>query len=155
METNLSKARLPVIKMVRKPIILVVLFGLIAATLVIKGTAMGWFSHNQPLALNGQPALLFFTIARGCDCQMKVVQNAEAQLAAWQIPATLGLNVIQIDLNRRHDLARQHQVARAPALVLLDTAGQVVWKQDEGLSDEQPLDLATCLEMMTILELNP
>ena len=102
---------------------------------------MGWFAHRQPLVLNGQPALLFFTISRGCDCQMKVVHNAEAQLAAWQLPANLGLSVIRLDFNRRLDLAKQYRVARAPALVLLETAGRVVWKQDEGLSDEAPLDL--------------
>ena len=116
---------------------------------------MGWFAHRQPLVLNGQPALLFFTISRGCDCQMMVVHNAEAQLTAWQLPANLGLNVIRLDFNRRPDLAKQYGVARAPALVLLDTAGQVAWKQDEGLSDEQPLDLATCQAKIELLGQDP
>jgi len=38
-------------------------------------------------------------------------------------------------------LAQQYGIARAPALDLLDTEGQVFWKQDVGLSDEAPLDL--------------
>jgi len=112
---------------------------------------MGWFAHRQPLVLNGQPALLFFTVSRGCDCQMKVVHNAEAQLAAWQLPANLGLNVIRLDINRRPDLAKQYGVARAPALVLLDAAGQVAWKQDVGLSDEAPLDLIQAQSLVNAL----
>jgi len=28
-----------------------------------------------------------------------------------------------------------------PLLVLLSTTGEILWKQDVGLSDEQPLDL--------------
>jgi hypothetical protein len=46
-----------------------------------------------------------------------------------------------VDFERRRDLANQFGVARAPALVLVNAEGQVVWKQDEGLSDESPLDL--------------
>ena len=125
----------------RRPVSLVVLISIIGVVLGIKAVSRGWFSQRQPLVLNGQPALLFFTISRGCDCQMMVVHNAEAQLTAWQLPANLGLSVIRLDFNRRLDLAKQYRVARAPALVLLDTAGRVVWKQDEGLSDEAPLDL--------------
>jgi hypothetical protein len=55
----------------------------------------------------------------------------------WDAP----VQVIRIDLDRRPDLARQYQVIRAPTVILLDAAGQIVWRQDEGLSDEAPLDL--------------
>jgi len=72
---------------------------------------------------------------------MTVVQSAEQQLAAWQLPEASGLNVIRLDFNRRPDLARQYGVARAPSLVLLDASGEVAWKQVVGLSDEAPLDL--------------
>lgn len=51
------------------------------------------------------------------------------------------MHVIHIDLDLRPDLARQYEVIRAPSLVLLNAEGQVVWRQDEGLSDESPLDL--------------
>lgn len=93
------------------------------------------------LELFGQPALVFFSLNRSCPCQMTVIQNAEAQLAAWEPSAASGLKVIRVDFNRRVDLAQQYNVARAPALVLLNSAGQAVWKQDVGLSDEQPLNL--------------
>jgi len=58
-------------------------------------------------------------------------------LTNWQAPVQL----LRVDFERRSDLASQFGVARAPALVLLDTDGRIVWKQDEGLSDEAPLDL--------------
>ena len=112
---------------------------------------MGWFTHQQPLVLNGRSTLLFFTIFRGCECQMKVVHNAETQLTAGEFPVNLGLAIIRLDFNRRPDLAKQYGVARAPALVLLDNLGQVVWKQDVGLSDESPLDLATCQAKIELL----
>jgi hypothetical protein len=116
---------------------------------------MGWFTHRQPLNLNGQPALVFFTLGRGCECQMTVIASAEAQIAAWDVPGEAGLPVLRVDFSRRPDLVRQYGVARAPALVLLDAQGQVVWKQDVGLSDEAPLDLATCQARMTILGQDP
>jgi len=114
---------------------------LMLGVLGIKAADRGWFAIHPPLELNGQPALLFFTLSEGCDCQMQLVQNAEAQLAVWDLPADLGLNVIRVDFTRRPDLGKQYGVVRAPALVLLGTAGQVTWKQDVGLSDTTPLDL--------------
>lgn len=93
------------------------------------------------LELFGQPALVFFSLNRSCPCQMTVIQNAEAQITSWDALAASSLNVIRIDFNRRFDLAQRYNIDRAPALVLLNGAGQAVWKQDVGLSDEQPLNL--------------
>ena len=120
---------------------LLMLAGLFLGPLALKAIQDGWFEPRPPLELHGQPALVFFTLSRGCECQMTVVQSAEQQLAAWQFPAARGLNVIRLDFNRRPDLARHYGVARAPALVLLDVSGEVAWKQAVGLSDEAPLDL--------------
>ncbi len=120
---------------------LLVLAGLFLGPLALKAVQEGWFEPHPPLELHSQPALIFFTLSRGCECQMTVVLSAEAQLAAWELPAGLGLNVIRVDFDRRPDLVRQFGVARAPALVLLNSQGQVVWKQDIGLNDEAPLDL--------------
>lgn len=99
-----------------------------------------WFPGPAP-ELFGQPALLFFTLERSCPCQMAVVNNAESQIAGWEATVRLGINILTVDFSRRSDLAKKYGVARAPALVLLDHIGQVVWKQDVGLSDEKPLDL--------------
>ena len=134
---------------------LLVLAALFLGPMVLKAVQEGWFAPSPPLELNSQPALVFFTLSRGCDCQMMVVQSADAQLAAWALPVDLGLNVIRVDFDRRPDLARQYGVARAPALVLLDSQGQVVWKQDVGLSDELPLDLEQAEVQIEALVENP
>ena len=126
----------------RRRIMALMLFGVIVlALLAIKSFNDGWFEPKTPLALNGEPALVFFTLGRGCECQMVVVQGAEAQLAVWPIALEEQIPILRVDYNRRPDLAKQYSVARAPALVLLDAHGEVVWKQDLGLSDEAPLDL--------------
>jgi len=121
---------------------LLVVAGLFVGGLALKAVQDGWFAPLPSLELHGQPALVMFTLDRGCECQMQVVRIAEAELAAWELPAAMGLNVIHVDSNRRPDLARQHGVARAPALVLLDARGEVAWKQDVGLNEEAPLDLS-------------
>jgi hypothetical protein len=106
-------------------------------TLGWKAVNEGWFAAREPLPLNGRPALVFFTLSKGCECQMVVVEAAEAQLAGWDSP----LPLLRVDFDRRPDLAGQFKIVRAPALVLVNAEGQVAWKQDEGLSDESPLDL--------------
>jgi len=120
-----------------------ILFGaLVMAVIAIKSFNDGWFEPRLPLPLDGKPALILFMLGRGCECQISVVHNAEAQLAAWKVPDETDVPVLRVDFSRRPDLAQQYGVARAPALVLLDSHGQVIWKQDVGLSDEAPLDLA-------------
>lgn len=106
-------------------------------TLGLKAATEGWFAARVPLPLDGQPALIFFTLSKGCECQMIVVRAAEAQLADWFLPLPLH----RVDFDRRRDLAEQFGVVRAPAIVLINAEGQVIWKQDEGLSDESPLDM--------------
>ncbi len=56
---------------------------------------------------------------------------------------------------RHPDLARQYDVIRAPALVLVDAEGQVVWRQDESLSDESPLDLNQAERQIEAVTMNP
>ena len=134
---------------------LLVVAGLFVGVLALKAVQDGWFAARTPLEMDGQPALVFFTLDRGCECQMQVVRSAEAQLADWKFPLAVGVDVIHMDSNRRPDLAQQLEVARAPALVLLDAWGNVVWKQDVGLSDEAPLDLATAETRIRELGVNP
>lgn len=121
--------------------VLLVVAGLAVGTLALKAVQDGWFEARPPLAPGGKSALIFFMLTHGCPCQMQVVDRAEAQLASWEAPSTLGVEVIHVDFNQRRELAESYGVARAPALVLLDSEGEVVWKQDVGLSDEAPLDL--------------
>lgn len=121
-------------------------------------TAKAVYQHRlfpgPPLELFGQPALVFFTLGRSCPCQMTIVENAEAQLSAWSVSTSMGINIIRLDFSRRADLAKQYHVARAPALVLLDHTGQVFWKQDVELSDEKPLDLIQAQNQVEALVLS-
>ena len=126
----------------------------VMAVLAIKSFNDGWFEPQTPLALNGQPALVFFTLGRGCECQMVVMRSAEAQMAAWPVMIDGVMPVLRVDFSRRPDLANQYDVARAPALVLLDSLGQVVWKQDVGLSDDAPLDLVQAQNQVETLLLS-
>jgi len=136
----------------RKRMRVLLLFGvLVMAVLAIKSFNDGWFEPKTPLELDGQPSLVFFTLGRGCECQMKVVHNAEGQLAAWRVTQTSDIPILRVDFSRRPGLARQYGVARAPALVLLDVQGQVVWKQDVGLSDDAPLDLTQAQSQIEML----
>jgi hypothetical protein len=124
-----------------RKVALISFIAIVVAVLVIKEFNDNFFESPIPLELNGQPALIFFTLSEGCTCQMKVVQAAEAQLAGWSVAPPGKISLIRVDFDRRPDLDRQYGVARAPALVLLDSQGRVAWKQDVGLSDETPLDL--------------
>jgi hypothetical protein len=118
-----------------------VLGAALLTVLAVKAAQLGWLAAHPPLDLHGRLAVLFFNSERGCECALVVYRNAEAQVAAWPEAARVGITVHRIDLDRRPDLAQQYGVVRAPTLVLLDEAGAVVWRQDESLSDEVPLDL--------------
>lgn len=109
----------------------------LAVTLGAKALWGGWFDAGAPVALNGGPVLVFFTLSEGCDCQMTVVRAAEGQLAGWKSP----LPLVRVDFDRQRGLAMRWHIARAPALALVNADGLAVWKQDEGLSDASPLDL--------------
>jgi hypothetical protein len=120
-----------------RKLIWLLLIGALAVTLGLKGLDLGWFSPKEPLVLGNEPVLLFFNKNRGCECELFVYNNANAQIQAWKAP----LRVIAIDMDRRSDLAREYQVVRAPTLILLNAEEQVIWKQEVGISDEAPLDL--------------
>ncbi len=113
----------------------------VVAVLGIKAVQQGWFLPRPQLALNGQPALLFFTLSDGCECQMTIIRRAATQVAFWELPEHLAINIIRIDFDLQPKTARYYDVARAPALVLVDAEGEPIWKQDVSVSDARPLDL--------------
>ena len=120
-----------------RKVLWIIFFGALALTFGLKAAQLGWFTPHPPLELDGEPALLFFNKLRGCECELFVYNNAETQMNSWNA----SVHVIRIDLDHRPDLARQYEIIRAPSLVLLNAKGQIVWRQDEALSDESPLDL--------------
>jgi hypothetical protein len=113
----------------------------VGAVLAIKGVQQGWFLPRPQLALSDQPAMLFFTLLDGCECQMTIIRRAATQVAFWELPEPLAINIIRIDFDLQPKIARYYDVARAPALVLVDAEGELIWKQDVGVSDAKPLDL--------------
>ncbi len=117
----------------------------IALILGVKAFQLGWFYPKPPLVLNNQPAILFFNDDRGCDCQLAIFKNADAQLSVWPEEKHNGIPIFAINLERRPDLAKEYSVYRAPTIILLDSAGQELWRQDESVGDDYPLDL-TVLE---------
>ena len=72
---------------------------------------------------------------------MVVSNNASDQGASWSEEARQDIPVFHIDIERRPDLSEQYDVNRVPALLLLDSQGQLMWKQDYSINDDLPLDL--------------
>jgi hypothetical protein len=136
--------------MSRKVLWSVFLLGL-AVTLGAKAVQLDWFAPRPPLELDGEPAMLFFNKAHGCECEMLVYNNANTQMEEWSAP----IRLIRIDMDQRPDLVKEYAVIRAPTFVLLDAQGQVVWRQDEDLSDKSPLDLDQVERQIEALTINP
>lgn len=73
---------------------------------------------------------------------MVVYQAAEEQINGWSDVDRHNMPVIHIDLDRRPDLGKQFDVIRAPALLLVDHEGKIIFGQKDPKSDTSPLDLA-------------
>ncbi|MCJ7700847.1 MAG: hypothetical protein MUO62_04645 [Anaerolineales bacterium] len=117
--------------------------GTVLLVLGLKARQLGWLEVKPPLELNDQPAVLIFIRYNGaCECELFVNGNARAQVANWVPEARGDVQLHQIDIEQRSDLARQYKVIRAPSMLLLDASGQIIWRQDDVLSDGLPLDLA-------------
>jgi len=101
----------------------------------------GWFTPFEPLELDGQPALVLFNRYKGCECELVVYEAAEYQIETWAEENRRRVPVYIFNLDRRSDLKKQYQIIRAPTLILLDASGNIVLKQDVGISDEKPLNL--------------
>lgn len=121
------------------------LFGfglLLAAILIFKGIDEGWFIPRTPLALDYKPAVLFFNRHRGCECALVVYRAAANQVQNWSEEDRQGVQLIQIDLDQRPDLGAQFGIIRAPTLLLVDGYGEIKYRQDEVVTDAEPLNLS-------------
>lgn len=111
----------------------------------MKAWNLGWLQPKSPLELNGQPAVLVFVRYDGvCECELFVNGNARSQIANWPPEERNGMQLFQIDIERRIDLANHYNVVRAPSMLLLDANGEIVWRQDGVINNDLPLDLASC-----------
>lgn len=129
--------RFPPIKQLGRILFLLLLL----VVLTYKVIDEGWFVPRTPLELGGKPALLFFNRHKGCECALVVYRAAAKQVDDWTDEQRQGIQLIHIDLDRRPDLGAQYGVIRAPTILLVDQTGTVVYRQDEVVTDAQPLDL--------------
>ena len=115
---------------------------LILAIMAYKAYDEGWFLLRTPLVFNGQPAVLFFNRHKGCDCALVVYNAAARQIREWPEAQRQGVQLIQIDLDRRPDLGTQFDVIRTPSLLLFDMEGNTRYRQDDVVTDLDPLNLS-------------
>lgn len=115
---------------------------LVVGVLAVKAGQEGWFVP-EPAFLPNQPVLLLFNRYRGCECALDVYEAAEWQVSGWPEEARLSVPVLVINLDRQKELGERYKVHRAPTLILLDAAGNVVYRQNEVVTDDLPLDLET------------
>lgn len=129
----------------KKNIRLIIWIGFIGSVLLlmmVKAWQLGWLQPKTPLNFAGQPAVLVFVKYHGvCDCEQYVNDNARAQVDSWQSDEFDGINLFQVDIDQRPDIAKQYKAIRAPSMVLLNQDGEIVWRQDGVLNDELPMDL--------------
>ena len=111
----------------------------------------GWLHPQPTLPSVSGPTLLFFNGSRGCECELLVYENADRQFTAWREKLNGDLPVVQVSIHPPGELKKQYKVVRAPTLLLLDRDGQVVWRQDNVISDQKPLDLETFEEQIALI----
>lgn len=116
---------------------------LVVGVLAVKAWQESWFVPELPLLLPDQPALLLFNRYRGCECALDVYEAAEWQIRGWPEDARLSVPVVIINLDRQKELGARFKVHRAPTLLLVDSDGTVIYRQNEVVSDDLPLDLTT------------
>jgi hypothetical protein len=122
-------------------ILLGLIFVLAFSVLAMKAVLEGWFAPHFTLDLHQQPAVLFFNRTKGCDCAKQVYQAAARQMQDWPEANRLGVQVIEINLDRWPEAGEQFAIVRAPTLLLLDAAGNSVYRQEEVVTDLAPLNL--------------
>jgi len=129
-------------------------FGAVSLVMGFKARQLGWLQPKAPLELNGQPAVLVFVKYRYiCECEAFVNGNARSQGLNWPAAERKHVPLHLIDIEQRADLARRYKVIRAPSMLLLDPDGEIVWRQDDVISDDLPLDIdAMETQILVLLE---
>jgi hypothetical protein len=128
--------------------------GSVLLILGVKAWQVGWLRPKTSLELNGQPTVLVFVKYRYvCECEGYVNGNARSQVVNWPMDALGGVPLHLIDIEQRTDLVKRYKVIRAPSMLLLNADGEIVWRQDDVISDELPLDLSAAeAQILALLE---
>lgn len=116
------------------------LFG-VMIVFAFKAINEDWFSPREPLVLDGKHALILFNRYKGCECELVVYQAAEEQFENWSQEKRKNVQKFVFNLDRRPDLKQQFNIIRAPTLILVDGSGNIILKQDVGITDTEPLNL--------------
>ncbi len=127
--------------------------GLVLVVVGIKYMPLFLAVNSQRSYIDDKPVILFFNVDEPCECIVELTQQAEQQMTEWPVERRAGIPVLRIAMETRKDLEAQYQVFRAPCLVLLDSNGQIAWRQDYPLIEGGPFKLAE-LEA-AIAELGP
>lgn len=125
--------------------------GILLIVLGAKFTASDW-QPGIPLEIDDQPALLYFTLDESCECMQELLETADLQMKDWPETARGGVEVVRIDFEAREDLASQYSIFRLPCLVLVDRAGEIVFRQDYPLVEGGPFNLTEFEEKIRQLQ---
>ena len=126
----------------RSSSVLFIIFVLgVLLVITLKGMHEGWLSSQEQFDFRGKPVLLFFNRYKGCECELVVYEAAEHQIKNWAEEDRGGIEVMIFNLDRRSDLKKKYGIVRAPTLILLNATGEIIFKQDEGVKDTEPLNL--------------
>jgi hypothetical protein len=121
-----------------------VILGVLGLALVLLGGKFAldiYYSSQVTIDLNGKPALLFITDDHPCECAKKLIAEAEFQIEHWVAPDRMQVQLIQVYFGDQRGLERKYKIFRTPSLILLDSRGQIVHRQDYPLIGGKPFDL--------------
>jgi hypothetical protein len=116
-------------------------FGILLIVLGAKAMVNVYGQDRIPLELDGKPAILFFTLEDSCECMQELVDKAENQVNNWPEIERQGIQIFRIAFEKRKDLAGRYDVFRVPCLILLDSTGEVIYRQDFSITTREPFDL--------------
>lgn len=129
--------------------------GVFLIVLSLKFVLQEGFDFRLPLDLNGEAALLFFSLDKPCACMETSVKEAETQINLWTETQRAGIPIFRIDFDTRRDLASQYGVYRVPSLVLLNGEEEIIYQQDYPLFQEGSFGLAKFEAKIHEVILNP
>ena len=126
----------------QQKIVLIAVILLVVSALSLKSIQQNWWQTCSLPDHSDLPALVFFNKDRGCECEMLVYHSAQEQLNAWQSEERGFLPLYNYNLEQCRNLARQLNIRRAPALLLIDQNEKLIYTQSEIITDEVPFDLS-------------
>jgi hypothetical protein len=122
--------------------------GILLIVLGAKYMVSSDWQEYAPLELGGKPAILFFTLEDCCECMQELVEKADNQVMNWPETARQGVQIIRIAFETRKGLASRYHVYRVPSLILLDSTGKIVYRQEFAINTREPFNLAEFEELI-------